>query len=86
MFWFKKLLKHLKSKSDLINEINELAGALDEKCKALVKLRADSQHRESELLREIEFKDSQIADFERIRQEKRRIHPAFKDKVRSNGT
>ncbi|HDX1111691.1 MULTISPECIES: hypothetical protein [Pasteurella] len=67
---FKKLLKHLKSKSDLIDEINELKGVLDEKCRALLKLRADSQHRESELLKMIEFKDSQIADFERVRQEK----------------
>ncbi|HDR1832401.1 hypothetical protein [Pasteurella multocida] len=66
----KKLIQYLKSKGDLIDEINELKGVLDEKCRALVKLRADSQHRESELLREIEFKNSQIADFEHIRQAK----------------
>lgn len=66
----KKLIQYLKSKGDLIDEINELKGSLDEKCRALVKFRADSQHRESELLREIEFKNSQIADFEHIRQAK----------------
>ncbi|WP_101776426.1 hypothetical protein [Pasteurella oralis] len=66
----KKLIQYLKSKGDLINEINELTGALDEKCRALVKLRADSQHRESELLKMIEFKDCQISDFEKMRKEK----------------